>query len=66
MTRLRRVKNSSGFEHRGADIIKFRIKRIWCWIVGHEEVGVYSWISYCQRCYLGFDPSEGDYWDDEE
>lgn len=59
----RRVKNSSGFVHRSRGTkawFKDHIVRIWCWIVGHDEVGVYSWISYCQRCSLTFDPTNGD------
>lgn len=63
----RRVKNSSDFVIRSRSHPKAylydHIVRLWCWIVGHDEVGVYSWISYCQRCNLTFDPT---YEEDEE
>lgn len=60
----RRVKDS-GFSYLDSDTGKEiayywrnRLKRLLCWIIGHDEVGVYSWISYCQRCTLAFEPSE--------
>lgn len=64
----RRVKNSSGFEIRRKNKRRIHdaIMRVWCLIVGHEEVGVYSWVSHCERCFLTFDPTDSDYWDEEE
>lgn len=67
----RKVKDGGfGFEAKGHDDDKEhwihmewrnRLKRyLICWIIGHDEVGVYSWISYCQRCSLAFEPSDKD------
>lgn len=36
-----------------------RLKRLFiCQFIGHKEVGVYSWISYCYRCNYSWNPSE--------
>ena len=49
-------KNTSGFDHRGYSVWMHRIQQPICWLIGHDEAGVYSWISYCSRCYTAFDP----------
>lgn len=56
----RRVKNRGGYESRQTKKRRIRdfFYRLVCLIIGHDEVGVYSWISYCERCYCCFDPTE--------
>lgn len=44
------------FEHNSHTRLVNRIKRILCRIIGHQEEGVYSWISYCRRCLLCWTP----------
>ena len=54
-------KNNSPYDRVGTSIrLMSRLKRPLCILLGHDEVGVYSWISYCERCQRSFNPIPDD------